>query len=417
MEKKKDRGINFKYAFLHGSYWLFLQVVLGFMVMIYKEYGFSNMQIGMIGTCIAGGCAIFQPIYGILCDRVGSVKKVVVPMAIAGCVALLCLPFGNHQPVLTGAIVVLVNVAFSDLIPVFDGWGARLKTDGHNLNYGFCRSFGSMFYAFGGLVGILYDIIGLKYVYVFGAVLIAIMVIAVIALPDPVTVSEKKPSVFKMLKFLFRSRRFVSLLVVSFFLYIANNMFFIYYALFLGEMGGASGALGIAMFIMNICEVPVMMFSKKYVKKIKATHLLMISFVFQGIRYLLVSLSPGIAMGIGANVIHGLCFGLMYVALVEYLPTLLDKEIIISAQSILTGVGICGGTVGGIVSSLLSNSIGIRNMYHLLGLLPVIALIIFVITNALFKNDPILKMNPEDRKIIEEAEERKTTVAAAAVRE
>ena len=72
MEKKKDRGINFKYAFLHGSYWLFLQVVLGFMVMIYKEYGFSNMQIGMIGTCIAGGCAIFQPIYGILCDRVGA---------------------------------------------------------------------------------------------------------------------------------------------------------------------------------------------------------------------------------------------------------------------------------------------------------------------------------------------------------
>lgn len=390
---RSDKGINVKYAFLQGSYWLFLQVVLGFMVMIYKNYGFSNFQIGIIGTCIAAGCAIFQPLYGILCDRFQSVRKIVVPMAAAGIAALLCLPFGNGKPVVTGLIVVLVNVCYSDLIPVFDGWAARLKADGHALNYGFGRSFGSAFYALGGLVGILYDRIGLNYVYIFGSILGVIMIVAVLLLPDPVSKSEEKPDVLKMLKVLVRSRRFVSLLVVSFFLYIANNMFFIYYAIFLGDMGGESGALGIGMLIMNLTEVPVMLFSKKFVKKIRPTTLLVTSFAFQGLRYFLVSIAPNVNAAIGVNVIHGLCFGLMYVALVEYLPSILDSDIIISAQTILTGVGICGGTVGGILSSILTNTIGIRSMYHLLGVLPVIAILIFLVTDRLFHNDPILTMD------------------------
>lgn len=390
---KKDKHINFKYAFLQGSYWLFLQVVLGFLVMIYKNYGFSNLQIGMIGTCIAAGCAIFQPIYGIICDRFRSVKGVVVPLAIAGVIALMFLPMGNGKPVVTGIIVVLVNVCYSDLIPVFDGWGARLKADGHDLNYGFGRSFGSAFYALGGLVGIIYDIIGLNYVYVFGGLLAVIMVIATVLLPDPVSTSEKKPSVLKMLKTLVKSRRFVSLLLVSFFLYIANNMFFLYYAIFLMDMGGNSGAVGIGMFVMSVTEVPVMLLSKKYLKKIKPIHLLVVSFACQALRYLLVSLAPTVPMAITFNVIHGLCFGLMYIALVEYLPTMLDKDIIISAQTILTGIGVCGGTVGGVLASLLSNSMGIRNMYHIIGIFPIIGIVIFLITNRFFKNDPILKMN------------------------
>lgn len=390
---KKDKHINFKYAFVQGAYWLFLQVVLGFLVMIYKNYGFSNLQIGMIGTCIAAGCAVFQPIYGIICDRFQSVKKVVVPLAIGGVVALMFLPMGNGKPVVTGIIVVLVNVCYSDLIPVFDGWGARLKADGHDLDYGFGRSFGSAFYALGGFAGIIYDMIGLDYVYVFGGILAAVMVVATLLLPDPISASEKKPSVLKMLKTLIKSRRFVSLLVVSFFLYIANNMFFLYYAIFLTEMGGSSGALGIGMFVMSVTEVPVMILSQKYVKKVKASHLLLISFAFQGLRYLLVSFAPTVPTAIVFNIIHGLCFGLMYIALVEYLPTMLDKDIIISAQTILTGVGVCGGTVGGILASLLSNSIGIRNMYHMIGIFPVIGILVFLITNRLFRNDPVLKMN------------------------
>lgn len=391
----KDKKINFKYSLLQASYWLLLQATFPFLIMIYQSYGFSNMTIGMIATGIAAGCAIGQPLYGIACDKFQSVRKVVIPMIILGCIVLMFLPFGNGKPLLTGIIVVTVNVCFSDLIPVFDGWGARLKADGHPLNYGFCRSFGSLFYAIGGLCGIVYDAFSLKLIYPVMIVLTLFMFFSVGTLPDPAIVSEQKPKILNMLKVLVKSRRYVVLLVVSFFCYIANNCFFIYYPLFLQEMGGGSGPYGIALFVMNVCEVPVMLLSKKYVKKIKAHHLLMISFAFQGIRYFMVSLAPNVGFGIGANVIHGLCFGLMYVALVEYLPTFLDKEILISAQTILTAVGIGGGTVGATLAGIMTSTIGIRNMYHIIGALPLVGLVIFAITFNLFKNDPILKMNPE----------------------
>ncbi len=392
-----DRGINFKYSFLQASYWLLLQATFPFLIMIYQSYGFSNMTIGMIATGIAAGCAIGQPLYGIVCDKFQSVKKVVIPMIILGCAVLMFLPFGEGKALLTGIIVVTVNICFSDLIPVFDGWGARLKADGHKLNYGFCRSFGSLFYAIGGLCGIVYDAAGLWLIYPVMIVLSLFMIVSVGTLPDPVTASEKKPKLLSMFKVLVKSRRYVSLLVVTFLCYIANNCFFVYYPLFLQEMGGGSGPYGVALFVMNVCEVPVMLLSKKYLKKIKAHHLLMISFAFQGIRYLLVSVAPNVGFGIGANVIHGLCFGLMYVAWVEYLPKFLDKEILISAQTIMTAVGIGGGTVGATVAGIMTSTIGIRNMYHIIGIFPAAALVIFVITYNAFKKDPILKMSSEEK--------------------
>lgn len=76
---------------------VFHPVLQGFLVPFLIENGYTNIQIGIISSFISLMTVIAQPMWGFLCDRFETVKKILVPAMLVSGIIVAALPsFRNN---------------------------------------------------------------------------------------------------------------------------------------------------------------------------------------------------------------------------------------------------------------------------------------------------------------------------------
>ncbi|PJN89823.1 MFS transporter [Bacillus sp. mrc49] len=346
-------------------------------VYLANEAGLSGLEIGSIMSVGPIVMIIFQPIWGIVCDWSGKPAKILaLTSLLAGVFGLGYLLFEPY--LLLVAVAILLAVFQSAIIPVSDSitlqYTTRIKS-----NYGKIRLFGSL--GFGVAVFMMgklsESIIGpavIFYAFFFG-----LLVAAFLALRLPEEPPKGKVKVFSGMKELFKMKRFLIFLAITFLLFgpnLANN---VYYGLFVEARGGTYTGIGIAFLLAVLSEIPFMRMAGSWIHRIGLLPITLLAGAASLIRWGLYFSEPSLATVYVTSVIQGFSLGLFIPAALQYIRKVVPAHITVTAITLYSAIGNgLGNWFSTFTGGIILDHSGIYAVYFFYGVLTLIGMLLTI---------------------------------------
>ncbi|SFA91264.1 MULTISPECIES: MFS transporter [unclassified Bacillus (in: firmicutes)] len=291
-----------------------------------------------IGTILSVGPIVmifFQPLWGIMSDMTNApVKVLTLTTAMAGIFGLGFL-FLNHY-LLFLIIAILISVFQSAMIPVSDSISLKY-TSKVKYNYGNVRLFGSL--GFGVAVFIMGRLSDWSAEVIFWGFFIALSLAAIMAMRLPKEQATEKNKLFSGMKDLFKIRKFVIFLAVTFMIFgpnLANNF---YFSLFVEDRGGTYTGIGIAFLIAVLSEIPFMRAAGKWINKFGLLQIAAFAGTVSMIRWFFYFMEPSLSVVYASAVVQGVSLGLFIPAGLQYIREITPVNITATAVTVYSAIG------------------------------------------------------------------------------
>jgi len=343
-----------------------------FINLYYRNIGLSGAQIGVIGSVSPLVGMIAGPLWGMISDRFGVTR----PLLIAGMSGAILCAFGLlSAPTFLWLVLIAAMYAFftSPIMPLLDSTTLDLL-EGRRELYGRQRLWGSIGFVFTALgFGRVIQQFGLQWLfYGYMALLAAAMVIA---LRLPARRTRLGGPLRRGLAQLVRQRAWLifsaSLLVLG----IANSGMHTFLNIYVKEMGGGEGLVGLMWAIAAIAEVPVMFLAGPLVARIGARRTIAIAYLAYTARWLLYGVMPTPLWAVPISLLQGVTFAPLWVAGVAYADSLAPRELKATAQGMFAATLFSlSGVIGGPISGLLFDALGAARLFQLYSILGLAAL-------------------------------------------
>jgi PPP family 3-phenylpropionic acid transporter len=357
----KSRVLGAFYFFIFvgfGSLYTLLSVFL-------QERGLTD---GEIGTIMAMGpvmTVLFQPLWGMICDRFQAQRLVLVQTLVGTAGLALLFPLGDSfwEYLLLFAGVGVFN---SSLIPIVDSLSLS-HVQRHGGSYGALRLWGAIGFAVASWgAGRLAEWYGLVTIFFVYATAMLVCVLIVRALPqegNPISVN-----LFAGLRELVRLPKYMLFLLATFLIFGAIQANNALYGLFFTAIGGSVGDVGLSFLIAAGCEAPVMLAAGWAIRRFGVVPLLVVAGLISGLRWLWYGMEPTPGMVMALLFVQGLSVGLFLPAAAQYVREIAPAQIQVTALAIYSAIGNgLGSMAGSSVGGLVSDSWGIFATYSMFG--------------------------------------------------
>ncbi|QIB74468.1 MFS transporter [Halogeometricum borinquense] len=348
--------------------------ILAFRNVYFRSVGLSGGDMGLVGAALLVVGIVAQPVWGLLSDRLGAQKRVVlIALAVSGALSL-AFPPAARVGVLALVGLTIAFAAFQS--PVRPVANSLVLSAGYG--YGTVRAFGSIAFGVGtlayGLVLARTDPSVLFYVYAVGAALAFFVV-----LRTPVGDGDPLDGVGRRVPALLRNRSFAGLLAATFVVGIvlsANNSYFVF---FVNAVGGGNETTGAAFAVKTTAEAIAFL---AFVRAALSRRLL---FVAGGLAHAAVFsmyvLGGTTAAVIAVQPLLGVGYAAVMTAVVELADELSPDELGATAQTALTALGIgLGGATGELLSGALLDVLGIFRLFGGYAVVAVVSVVVFLAT-------------------------------------
>ncbi|MCI7302156.1 MAG: MFS transporter, partial [Clostridia bacterium] len=177
------RLLNFEYACIHGTYWMFYGVASSFASVFLLARGYSSSQIGVTLAAANILAVVLQPMVADLADRVKrlsliGITEILTIMMMAVTVGLFI--FDGRTAALCTTFVLLI-AWHTVLHPLFNSLTFKLEECGVAINFGVARSMGSLAYsALVAVLGTLVEERGILVLPITGEIILAMLLISLI---------------------------------------------------------------------------------------------------------------------------------------------------------------------------------------------------------------------------------------------
>lgn len=362
-ENETSSHMNLKIALMQGFYWAIHCVLFSFLVPLFQAMGYSKFETGILTMLIAISNMIAQPLWGMYCDRNGRIKTVFISQMATGCLLIFLLPLSGKSMLIAAVVVIGLTVSIQSMSGIIDSWSVKLMFDGVRVNYGWTRSFGSLFFAAAALTfGMLLDQHGdwIRMPVLAGLIALIVLIACSLKKPShPITTSlPERTEGAEVIRSLLRNKRYVRFIFCSFLVRLGGSASLIFYPLLVSELGGNNSDLGLGLFLMAISEVPVMMMFGVLARKVAGVPVwLAIGMSFFGIKTALLALSPNVGWVVGLQALEALSYGLYLPAAIHYISDAVERKFLVTAQMVFSAIfnGLSlfiGSLIGGILSEI-----------------------------------------------------------------
>jgi len=374
-EKKMKRIWPFAFSFL---FFASIASVSPFLVLYYRELGFTGAQIGLLTSITPLINLISVPLWTGLADMTRRHRLIMSLALLVGVVMMLLFPLLNaFAPVLL--VAVLFNTFFAPVSSFADSATMVMLADEKEM-YGRIRLGGTIGYGLTApIAGMLVQNYGLKWAFWGTAALFLLafivsqkLVYSQVKADDPVRHSVRALLVSP------RWLLFLSLAAASGMALTATNTYFFPY---MKELGAKESLMGLALTIGTLSEIPVLFFGHQFVKRLKPYGLLMLTMVVTVIRLLSLAAIETPNPVLFVQLLNGLTFPAMWVAGVSYAYENAPAGMGATAQGIFSATVFGLGTaMGGFAGGLLLESVGGRGLYLVFGvvLLAIVAIVTLI---------------------------------------
>ena len=248
-----------------------------------------------------------------------------------------------------------------------------------NVSFGSIRMWGSVGFAISSLiVGEVLARFGIQYMSWVYLVFGIMALITLFPLKDVAV--DAQPVRIKDISRLIKNKPFLIFLSVIVFITITHRMNDYYMALYITELGGSEGLVGMAWFAGVIAEAAVFALAGFWFRKYHSLIFIIAAALLYTIRWFLYAAVDDPLFVIALQFMHGLTFGVFYTAAFDYVTRLIPKFLQSTGHLLFFSVYFgLSGIIGSLAGGALIESFGGATMYIAMGTLSAIGTL-FLIT-------------------------------------
>lgn len=330
-----------------------------------------------IGTLLALGpfiAIIAQPIWGIAGDRAKTKNAVLQVLLLGSAITVMLYPLSRNFYYIL-AVMAAFTFFQTSTGPMSDAITLEYL-DKTRWTFGPIRMSGTIGYA---VMSIIAGIIAKRYI---NGIFVLYFMIMLAVLGVSLGLPKVKGHQFRGPKVpiwrLFKDRELMLLMAFNLVIQITLGFYYTFFPIYFKEMGGDSALLGWAMFISSVSEIPFLLFADKILKKIGTRYTLLGSAAVAAVRWLILHFVSNPFIVLPLQALHGLIFIVFSFSLATYINQEVPKELRASGQTLngLIGLGIAR-IIGSILGGVLSDMVGIRQVFLYDSLLAFAAVIAF----------------------------------------
>lgn len=354
-------------------------IIISYLPLYLKYKGLNGTEIGWVLAIMPFASIFSQPFWGYMSDKFKTVKWIII----------LC----TLMLLITGMIFFQMNglIAFfitgtiffffvTPIEPLSDSIAQR-RANEVGISFGAIRSWGAIGFAVSSLlVGELLSRIGIQHMiwpYLFFAV---IALVVAFFLKDVRTSSE--PIVLKDISKLIKNIPLIIFLLLIVILMITHNTNDIFIGLYIVELGGSERLVGIAWFVGVISEAIVYFLAGKWFRKYHPLIFVIIAGVLYTLRWFLYGMVDDPFIIIALQVLHGLTFGVFFIAAFDYVTRLIPNLLMSTGHLVFFAFMGIAGIIGSLLGGSLFEAVGGEVLYMILGWIALVGTIIIVIYHA-----------------------------------
>lgn len=357
-------------------------VFLPFLPILFKNQDFSYSQIGALLATGAVVGVLTQSLWGYLCDRFQTVKKLLL-LQLAASVILSMFIFHFHTFETLLVFLTVFYVFYRPLPTLLDTLTVNAIID-NSAHYGHYRVFGSLGFLLTALFsGILLNWLGLdKGIYLISA-LIGLTLLCAMFVQDAQYVCQAPR--FKDLSGLIKQPVILQFLLATAFLgitLVANDNFI---SIHLQALGGSLKDTGLLWTVGVATEILTFVVLGQLKLRGNSLYFLRLVALLYGLRWLLMAFVTDVKLILVVQILHGICYSLFITMIQQFLMVVIPDQLRATGQGLMymTVFGL-GGVIGMIGGGLLLERFG-PSYFYLSCLF--FALISFLIFNRLARKD------------------------------
>lgn len=391
---EQTRGTRF--FWMEGIFFVAFCSLFAYVTSIMLEYGYTEVQCGLVSMLQYIVMMAAGPLYGQLIDLGLSPKKLFLILSALGMVLTPLLPLAlGHGFVFT--MIAFGVISFLDFCGpnVLDTWISMAIRRDPELDYGRIRSAGSIFYAGTALVsGYLMVPLGVKSLLILHFIFLGFSMILAARMEAPEDLPEspcasafsevsEKVSTREGLVVLFSSRSYVVFLISGTLYYFATRAINTFMPVVLGHIGGDVSSYGLSVFLYCVGECIMMRIASRMIQRgCRLEILFTIALITLSIRLALLGFLHNMTLVMLTQVFLSVAFGSFIRFSVEYAAGLFPPQY--SGRAILVSIAVTqgvGSILGNLLGGYLIKGIGVPGYLYLCAGILVLALGIFLLGN------------------------------------
>ncbi len=371
-----EKLLNIKYGCIHGTYWMYYGVAGSFASAFLLARGYSNAEIGII-LAVGNILAVFlQPLIADLADRSKKLSLIGVTQlsAVLLMVLTLLLFVMKQKSGALWAVYVLIMAWMTTLQPLFNSLAFKLEETGVHINFGACRSVGSLAYAvLCAFLGTLVEAKGVGVLPVSGEIVLLMLLASLwvtktqfdrmireksVSSATPFggeceqltsTASEIEEEI-NLALFVKRNKLFVILNLAVIGVFFSNSILNSFMLQIVEGVGGTSEDMGRIFSVMAFLEIPALFFFDKIKERFSCQLILKFAAICFTLKVLIIYLAESVTMIYVAHLLQTFSFGLFLPAIVSFIGEVMAKGEAVKGQALYT--------VMVTVSSMLASVLG-----------------------------------------------------------
>ena len=314
-----------------------------------KSRGLSGTEIGFILSINPVMMFVVQPLVGMMSDRLGYKKTLLVSSFLA---SISYIGFLYYDTIFGWLIFVMafMSLFYNGIQPVLDSLSLQLSRSDKRFSYGSLRIAGAAGWAFTGIIaGQVIDAIDIRVIFIVSAVTMFLFFLFCCLLTiekhHEEEVLERNP--FRYAGTVLRNRQLVFLLVCIFLVSTSGTSIWNFYSLYMKENGASASLVGFGLSFQGLCELPLFYFSAAIIARLGLKRTLILTVIATALRLVLYSIVKNPIAAIPIELLHGVSWSLFWVACVESVSKMVDNRWMATGQSLLYASYYGAGAIAG----------------------------------------------------------------------
>lgn len=343
-------------------------LIVSYLPLYLDDKGLNATEIGLV-LAIGPFTAIFaQPFWGYISDKFKTVKKILILCAMILLVSSTIFLHMNSLILLliTAPIFFFVSTpidALSDSL-------AQRRAIELNVSFGSIRMFGAFGFAISTLlVGDFLTRIGIQYMiwpylfFVISSLITTFRLTDVEVSSEPVQISDATG--------LLKNKKFIIFLLIVIVLMLAHSANDNFLGLYIVGLGGSERWVGFAWFIAVMSEATVYATARYWFRKYHSLIFVISAGILYSIRWFLYAYISSPILVIAFQMLHGLSFGIFYVAAFDYITRLIPRLMHSTGHLVFFAALGIAGIFGSLLGGNIFHAFGGTRLYFVMGCIAV----------------------------------------------
>lgn len=376
---------SLRLAGVQGFFWAAMAV--GNYLSVYlQNNGFPAARFGLLNAIACAVSILAMTFWGVISDRTGSVRKIVILTLTLGCGLYALVPLIPADlpvsPVLFLIFIPAISFFRTPMAPFVDNLTVRNCAE-HGLNYGAIRSSGSFLFAIAGVlvVNLLIPGLGLRSTFWAMGLVMLVAIVLTWFCYEPQGGGKRAKKTTAGSGELFRNPKFVTFLIFCFVFQMGMTFESGFLPYLMADLDIDSTNLGLILSVRALMEIPFLFFIAKLRRRIKLHHLIMMGAALMGLEALLFSFFVhSLPQMLVFAAFYGLGGGLWIGTSTNYIYELAPAHLRATAHGLFISVSQISGILSNLLGGVLFDLIGGKPFYCVVSCVFALSIVIFALS-------------------------------------